>query len=426
MDRTVLCLLLLSLVFLAGAQDGEEVTCSGDEVSVDPTSQGKVDKVLGQILRRPVLLNTIKRAMKNPNHWIRTLIRRMFKDISEADTADTEIASDGVSMSMVKLVAIIKGPAKTVLGYLIQYGFVAKILNKSKREADNFNGNIPSCGVTNAVIAFQVFNQIKPPNGKLTKETIDKMAEDRCGNQDVKCDTRKCITDDRMHNRKDNDVMRKKRYVVRRKKWKISRGGKYYLGYYYENYYNAFAPGKQGHDKNMGKEVVRGEIEKGLQEWTKYAGINFIEVKNPKNAHVKIRFGSDLHGEKNEKNAFDGPYGVLAHMYYPRSGKMHFDEAENYTASELRRGINLFSVAAHEMGHGLGLEHSEIKAALMSPYYKGYREEMLDWDDVNGIRHLYGKGQGSVAPLQGPVYNPPGKCNTNTLNMGLIFNYNMS
>ena len=82
---------------------------------------------------------------------------------------------------------------------------------------------------------------------------------------------------------------------------------------------------------------------------------------------------------------------MLAHAYYPRDGRAHFDEDETYT-HDTKYGVNLLWVATHEFGHSLGLDHTNVRGAIMYPFYTGYVPDMkLHSDDIAGIQYLYGK-----------------------------------
>lgn len=122
--------------------------------------------------------------------------------------------------------------------------------------------------------------------------------------------------------------------------------------------------------------------------------------------HIEIRFERGEHGDG---DPFDGPGGTLAHAYFPvYGGDAHFDDSEHWTINSYR-GTNLFQVAAHEFGHSLGLSHSDIKSALMAPFYRGYDPDFsLDSDDIQGIQALYGqKTEGSGTKSHRTTAPPP-------------------
>lgn len=82
--------------------------------------------------------------------------------------------------------------------------------------------------------------------------------------------------------------------------------------------------------------------------------------------------------------------GTLAHAFFPENGDLHFDDDETFSVGS-EQDTDLFIVAAHEIGHSLGLEHSSDMGALMYPWYLGYQHDYtLSQDDIDGIQQIYG------------------------------------
>jgi matrix metalloproteinase-14 (membrane-inserted) len=106
-------------------------------------------------------------------------------------------------------------------------------------------------------------------------------------------------------------------------------------------------------------------------------------------------------GHFKSRNSFQFPDtgNTLAHAYFPQyGGDAHFDDEENWTVNSYV-GTNLFQVAAHELGHSLGLGHSSIRDSLMAPFYQRYKPNFkLHRDDVLGIQSLYGEAVATSAP----------------------------
>nr|CAD7403544.1 unnamed protein product [Timema cristinae] len=138
----------------------------------------------------------------------------------------------------------------------------------------------------------------------------------------------------------------------------------------------------------LNKEDVDKELNNAFNVWAGVTDLSFTQ-KDSGQVHIEIRFEKGEHGDG---DPFDGPGGTLAHAYFPvYGGDAHFDDAETWTIQSYR-GTNLFQVAAHEFGHSLGLSHSDVKSALMAPFYRGYEPIFkLDQDDVQGIQERSGR-----------------------------------
>ncbi|KAM6159389.1 stromelysin-1-like [Rhynchocyon petersi] len=144
------------------------------------------------------------------------------------------------------------------------------------------------------------------------------------------------------------------------------------------------------YSEDLPRHAVDAAIGRALNVWEEVTPLTFSRIYDG-DADIMISFAVGEHGDF---VPFDGPGQVLAHAYPPGSGiygDAHFDDDEQWT--EDKTGTNLFLVAAHELGHSLGLFHSSKAEALMYPVYNPLTDLTrfrLSQDDVNGIQSLYG------------------------------------
>jgi hypothetical protein len=248
---------------------------------------------------------------------------------------------------------------KQIQNYLKSFGYLDAdgATQNFKVEVDK---RVPTSQVTpgvfdepteNAIRTFQEFYHL-PATGDLNKQTINLMLKPRCGVIDL--------------------VKENKRFVAVGTKW-----DKKHLTYRFEN----FTP-------DLSQNSVKKSIERALKQWSSVCPLTFSEVTS--SSDITFKWGARDHGCG---IAFDGPSKVLAHAYYPGTGKdgtVDFDEDEFWSDSNPPTGIDLATVALHELGHTFGLNHSDNRQAVMFAYYGGILMDLFP-DDIEGIQSIYGK-----------------------------------
>jgi hypothetical protein len=136
--------------------------------------------------------------------------------------------------------------------------------------------------------------------------------------------------------------------------------------------------------------------------WAAQTPLTFAETTTENDANIVIEWAVGDHGDG---DPFDGPGDVLAHASFPnpydgRQAFLHFDD-ERWVNSN-NQNVDLMTVAAHEIGHTLGLAHSSDPNSLIYPSYDGPRR-FLGQDDIAAAQDLYG-----VASNPQPAPSVPG------------------
>lgn len=170
----------------------------------------------------------------------------------------------------------------------------------------------------------------------------------------------------------DDDNSRHKRYAVYNSTWKS-----------YEVTFRVLRyPDKKGLTR-MGVDEV---VEQAFETWASETNLTFRQVSESADINIEFIDANESHIQYFRNRT------IFGYAYMPLQGGVYFNEDWGWSIRNSSGGKDLFRALMHELGHSLGLAHSNVSGSIMQPVISlRYNPDFkLHSDDVEGIQNLYG------------------------------------
>jgi hypothetical protein len=143
-------------------------------------------------------------------------------------------------------------------------------------------------------------------------------------------------------------------------------------------------------------------LKKSMQTWQSVCGVQWVYQGISTRSTDSTSDGFTVIGW-GDANGYNGGYTVVRW-----DGSLNLLESDaEFSSSGIRDGSSFEGIANHELGHQLGLNHSDVSESIMfaNPYHSPSYMLTLRADDISGCVGLYGQA-GIVSPAPTPTPTP--------------------
>ncbi|GAV81398.1 Peptidase_M10 domain-containing protein/PG_binding_1 domain-containing protein, partial [Cephalotus follicularis] len=251
--------------------------------------------------------------------------------------------------------------------YLQQFGYLNPNQASEGENADLFDENTES-----AIKNYQMNFNLQS-SGILDTQTVSTMSQPRCGVADIVNGSTRMRAGHEMHQHgNSNNSHALYAFFPGNPRWPFPTRALRY----------AFKSGTRG-------DAIK-PFQNAFARWKRFLPFDLVPQPPYQRAPANLRISFET-GDHGDGQPFDGPGGVLAHSYPPQDGRLHMDATEKWSVGAVPDSVDIGTVALHEIGHLLGLDHSSVKEAIMYPSIsKGMTKDLAN-DDIQGIKALYAR-----------------------------------
>ena len=150
------------------------------------------------------------------------------------------------------------------------------------------------------------------------------------------------------------------------------------------------------------REEFRATVREAMETWEGVCGVEFVEVSDSTASNVRIGWQPQPSTTSDPNYQSDG-VGNTAGITWTwfRTGAI-IEQSVAFDLAESWNTTNFYDVALHELGHVLGIDHSNVENTVMSglpttPYADQPGRDALTTDDIAAARAIWGAPTGGNA-----------------------------